>query len=93
MVGVNVRVQGVLEVHAKLTDDAVVAFKLLTDRINENSLLGLQVPEEVGVGPGAVVEQLAEADRLGGCAHRSSLVQYSDLMEEKSCRTSWFATR
>lgn len=65
VVGVDVGVEPVLEVESKLLDHLGVSLDLLENRVDQEALLGLGVPEQVRVGRRLLVVHLAE-DELAG---------------------------
>ncbi len=60
MVGVHVRLERIAQREAKLGEELAVPLHVLEHRIDEHRVAGLLVGEEVGVGAGGPVEELAE---------------------------------
>ena len=60
VVGVDVGVHHVLEAQPQLPHQLGVSLGVLDDGVDEERLLGVTVPQEVGVGGGLLVEELSE---------------------------------
>ena len=60
VVGVDVGVHHVLQHQPQLPNQLGVSLRLLYDGVDDDGLLGLAVPQEVGVGGGLRVKQLSE---------------------------------
>ena len=60
VVGVHVGVEGVDELETQLGDELQVSVDALDHRVDDDGLAAARIGEQVGVGPGVLVEELLE---------------------------------
>src|SRR4029077_19580281 len=60
MAGMNMGLQGTLQLEAKLAHERAVAWRLLVNRIDENGFAARVIPQQVGVGRRLRIKELSE---------------------------------